>query len=488
MRILLGASELFPYSKTGGLSDMVGALAKWLAKAGHKVGVVTPLYRGIAEQFPAIKPFPYQLDLPLGTRTVSAQVRVLEAAPRLTIYFIDVPEFYDRSAPYQDNGVDYPDNAERFIYFAKCVAHLGRYLPWKPELLHVHDWQVGLVPTFLLDYRLRESGGNQPRTCFTIHNLAFQGTFPRAKYPLTNLPWDYFQPAGLEFYGSLNCLKAGILHADQITTVSARYAREITTEEFGCGLDGALRARAGSLLGILNGVDYEEWNTDENSYLKHPYTLRDLTGKAAEKAALQAEMALPVRAAVPLFGSVTRLTDQKGVDLQLSALEEMLAKKIQFVLLGSGARPFEAAFRDLQKRFPEQVSVRIGFDQGLSHRIEAGCDFFLMPSRFEPCGLNQMYSLRYGTIPIVRRTGGLDDSVVDAADAADATEAAARANGIKFSDCSAPALVQAMRKALAVYEEAAVLRQFRANAMTADFSWAGTARRYAEVYRQILAR
>lgn len=480
MRILLGTSELFPYSKTGGLADMVGALAKWLAKAGHQVGVVTPLYRGIQERFPEIVPFKYELTLPLGARMVSARVRVLEVTPKLTVYFIDVPEFFDRVAPYQEDGVDFPDNAERFIFFAKCVAHLARHLPWKPQLVHVHDWQAGLAPTFLREYALRERGGNRPRTCFTIHNLAFQGTFPAADFSLTNLGREYFQPAGVEFYGRLNCMKAGIVHADLLTTVSARYAREITTEELGCGLDGALRARVGALVGILNGVDYEEWNTAENPFIKHPYSVRELAGKAAEKADLQLEMGLPVRADAPLFGSVTRLTDQKGVDIQLGALEEMLARDIQFVLLGSGSREFELAYRDLQARFPQQVAARIGFNQGLSHRIEAGCDFFLMPSRFEPCGLNQMYSLRYGTIPIVRRTGGLDDSVVDA------TDDAARANGIKFTEYTAAALAKAIRKALAVYADAGALRHFRVNGMTADFSWAGTANRYGQLYQQIL--
>lgn len=482
MRILLGTSELHPFSKTGGLADMVGALGKWLAKAGHTVGVVTPLYRGIQERFKEMQPFDYELTLPLGARMVSARVWLLELNGRLRIYFIDVPEFFDRAAPYQENGVDYPDNAERFIYFSKCVAHLARYLDWSPQVVHLHDWQTGLVPAFLMDYRMRTSGGNHPRTCYTIHNLAFHGSFPAADYALTNLPWDYFQPAGVEFYGRLNSMKAGIFHADLITTVSSRYAREIMTEEFGCGLDGVLRARADSLVGILNGVDYEEWNTDKNPFLKHPYTVKNLTGKTATKADLQREMGLPVRPATPLFGSVTRLTDQKGVDIQLGALEEMLTRDIQFVLLGSGSRVFESAYRDLQARFPEKVAAQIGFNHGLSHRIEAGCDFFLMPSRFEPCGLNQMYSLRYGTIPVVRRTGGLDDSVIDA------TDDAAKANGIKFTEYGAGPLSKAVRKAVALYEDAAALQHFRVNAMTADFSWAGTAKKYAEVYRRILER
>ena len=277
-------------------------------------------------------------------------------------------------------------------------------------------------------------------------------------------------------------MKAGIFYADLLTTVSPSYAGEITTEESGCGLEGVLRARANSLVGILNGVDYEEWNTEKNPYLRHPFSLRKLAGKAAEKNELQLKMGLPARATTPLFASVTRLAQQKGVDITLAALEEMLAHDIQFVLLGSGDPPFEAAFRDLQARFPEKVAARIGFNQGLSHRIEAGADFFLMPSRYEPCGLNQMYSLRYGTIPIVRRTGGLDDSVIDATDDAEA------ANGIKFTDLSTAALAKAIRKALALFEDASAMQHFRANAMNADFAWTATAKRYAEVYRNLLNR
>ena len=324
--------------------------------------------------------------------------------------------------------------------------------------------------------------GTAPRTCLTIHNLAYQGIFPRAEFTLTNLPPDYFNPDGVEFYGQMNCLKAGIAYADVITTVSPRYAREITTPEFGCGLDGLLRQRQSDLFGILNGVDYEEWNTTHNPYLPHPYSADHLTGKTANKLELQKELGLPANAHIPLFGSITRLADQKGVDIQLGALEEMLSANMQFVLLGSGAPVFEQGYRDLAQRYPTKVAVRIGFDQGLSHRIEAGCDFFLMPSRFEPCGLNQMYSLRYGTIPIVRITGGLDDTVIDIA------EDPERANGIKFTEYSTRALAKGIRKALALYGEPELLRHYRINGMKADFSWEKTARQYRRVYESLLTQ
>lgn len=481
MKILLASSEVHPYSKTGGLGDMIGAMGKALARAGHQVGVVTPLYSGILEQFPGIRRVDWNFDLPLGARRVQAELWTLEPAERLTIYFIHQPAFYDRASLYQENGAAYSDNAERFIFFSKCVVHLARYLPWQPEIVHVNDWQVALVP-LLMRHESRAAGwGKPPPVCMTIHNLAYQGVFPRAAYDLTNLPLDYFYPEGAEYHGFLNCLKGGIAFADVITTVSPRYAREITTEEFGHGLDGLLRKRQARLFGILNGVDYEEWNTTHNPFLKHPYSVSRMAGKKANKLDLQGELGLPPNSSLPLFGTITRLADQKGMDIELGALEEMLSADIQFVLLGSGAPTYERAFQNLAIRHPAKVAVRIGYDQGLSHRIEAGCDFFLMPSRFEPCGLNQMYGLRYGTIPIVRTTGGLDDSVVDA------TQGLNRADGIKFAEYSAPALAKAMRKALAIYSHPNLLQRYRRNAMKADFSWEHTVAEYMKVYQMAKA-
>ena len=477
MKLLLAASELHPFSKSGGLADMVGALAKSLAALGHQVGVVTPLYRGIREKFPDLRQFDWHLDLPLGARRVQGGVFILEPAENLTIYFIDQPHFYDRAGLYTGDW-DWTENAGRFLFLAKATANLARYLPWQPELVHVHDWQVALVPLLIQDQAARDGWHNAPRTCLTIHNLAYQGNFPASTYALTNLPPTYYHPEGAECYAQLNCLKAGLEYSDVLTTVSPRYAREITTEPYGCGLDGVLRRRQHVLTGILNGVDYEEWNTMENGHLVHRYSIEELRGKAGNKAALQNEMGLPAAPDVPLFASVTRLADQKGVDLQLAALQEMLAAKLQFVLLGSGDPGFEKAYRELQLRHPSQVALRLGFDQGLSHRIEAGADFFLMPSRFEPCGLNQMYSQRYGTIPIVRRTGGLDDSVTDLTDDEE------RADGIKFSECSARALARAMRKALVLYENPELLARYRSNAMRADFSWERTCAEYLRVFEQ----
>jgi starch synthase len=476
MKILLASSEVHPFSKTGGLADMVGALGKALARTGHEVRIVTPLYRRVREKFPALRQVDWQFNLPLGAKWEQGGLWSLELEKGLTVYFVEHPGFYDRPGIYIENNVGYADNAERFIFFSKCVAHLARFWSWQADVIHVHDWQVGLVPAFILHQKRAEGWGNPPPTCLTIHNLAYQGTFPAAAFTLTNLPQYFFNLEGAEFYGQLNCLKAGIVFANAITTVSPRYAREITTESLGCGLDDRLRQRRKQLFGILNGVDYGEWNTTKNSFLPHPYSVTKMAGKEANKLALQKELGLPERKDVPLFGTISRLAEQKGVDIELGALEEMLSADIQFVVLGSGSPAFEKGYQKLSQRFPRKAVVQLGYNEGLAHHIEAACDFFLMPSQFEPCGLNQMYSLRYGTLPIVRATGGLDDSVIDY------TQDTMRANGIKFQQYSARALSKAMRKALALYGQPQLFRKFQKNAMRADFSWEQTVDQYLKVY------
>jgi len=482
MRILLASSEVHPFSKTGGLADMVGAMGKALAHAGHDTRIVTPLYRGIREKYPQIQRVDWWFDLPLGARRVQAELWSLEMDNGPLVYFIHQPDFYQRAGLYQENDFSYADNAERFIFFSKCVAQLARYLPWRPDVVHTNDWQTGLVPALILQQRRAEGWGNPPPTCLTIHNLAYQGIFPPGAFALTNLPGEFFTPDTAEFYGQLNCLKAGIAFADAITTVSPRYAREIMTEGFGCALDGLLRQRQGRLFGILNGVDHEDWSPATDRFLPQTYSARRLAGKAVCKRALQREVDLPESADTPLFGTISRLAEQKGVDIQLGALLEMLSADIQFVQLGSGSSAYERGYYELARRFPDKVAVRVGYDEGLAHRIEAGCDFYLMPSRYEPSGLNQMYSLCYGTVPIVRAVGGLDDSVIDY------SQDAARANGIKFHEYSSRALSKAIRKALALYQYPDLLQHFRRNAMKSDFSWEQTVDEYLKVYATINAQ
>lgn len=491
MRILHATSELAPYSKSGGLADMVAGLAKALAHAGHQVGIVTPFYPTVRAAVRRLEPLDWLMALPLGADTVHATVWVDRREENLTVYFVDQPAFYNRPGLYgerqlragQPVAVDYPDNDRRFVFFSKAVAHLARYLPWKPELLHLHDWQTGLVPLLVRDQASRWQDGwaQPPPTLLGLHNLGYQGVFWPASYALTNLPWSYFNSEGAEFNGGYNSLKTGLVFADRIVAVSPTYAREIQRPERGCGLDGVIRARQTALTGILNGVDYDDWNTEHNPHLAAPYSARDLAGKAVNKAALQAKLGLPVRPKAPLFACITRLDpEQKGVELLHAALVEMLARDLQFVLLGNGQPAWEKAFSELESRYPAQVAVEARFDVALSHLIEAGADFLLMPSRYEPCGLNQLYSLRYGTVPVVRATGGLADSVVDI------TEHPDLANGIKFLDYSTAALAKAIRKALALYREPELLDHYRLNGMEADFSWSRSAEQYAALYRRLV--
>jgi len=477
VRILLASSEVHPYSKTGGLADMVASLGKGLSGRGHDISIVTPLHRGIADTFLNLRREPGDLTIPLRNRRVRAEVWSRRVGPKERLFFVGQPDYFDRPALYTQNGCDYPDNAERFIFLSKAIAAFALAAQPGFDILHVHDWQTALVPLLLKHERERAGRGNGTRTVLTIHNLAYQGIFPAANFEFTGLPSAWFNMETSEFYGRFNTLKAGIATADLITTVSPRYAREITTPEFGCGLEGLLRARQNVLHGILNGVDYDEWTTSGNPFLSAGYTIRNLDGKTANKLALQKELGLDIAPDQPLFGSVTRLVEQKGVDLILGALEEMIDDRLQFVMVGSGHPDYERAFKALAGRYPGKVAVRIGYDNRLSHRIEAASDFYLMPSRFEPCGLNQLYSLRYGAIPIVRAVGGLDDSVVDLNESEDL------ADGIKFTEASVPAVSHAMRKALALYESPILLEHFRLNGMAADFSCSETARRYEELYR-----
>ena len=476
MNVLLASSEVHPFSKTGGLADMVGALGKALARAGHEARIVTPLYRGVRERFPQMRRVDWYFDLPLGDRRVQASLWSLEIERGLWVYFVEQPGFFDRAALYHEHNVSYSDNPDRFIFLSKCVAHLARYLPWRPEMVHVHDWQTALVPALMLQQHRVEGWGSPPSTCLTIHNLAYQGTFPPGTFALTNLPTNFFTLDGMEYYGHLNCLKGGIVYADVITTVSPRYAREITTEAFGYGLDGLLRRRQKQLLGILNGVDYDEWDPAHDVFLTQPYSVKRLAGKAACKRALQQELGLPASTGAPLFGTISRLAEQKGVDIQLGALEEMLNADMQFVLLGSGASNYERGYAELARRFPSKTAIRVDYDEALAHRIEAACDFYVMPSRYEPSGLNQMYSLRYGAVPIVRATGGLDDSVIDF------TEDPKLVCGIKFFEYSARALAKAIRKALALYQQPELLLQYRCNAMKTVFPWDRAVREYLKAY------
>jgi starch synthase len=461
---------------------MVGALGQALARAGHRVHVVTPLYRGIRQKHPAIRPARWKFDLNLDGTLIEGEFWRLDPEPELTLWFVDQPGFYDRPGIYHERLVDYPDNAARFAFFSRAAALLARHLPEPPQIVHAHDWQTGLLPLIVRHGAVAGGWSFVPKTVLTIHNLAYQGWFPPDQWALTGIPPEWFHLESALHHGYLNFLKCGLALADALTTVSPTYAREICTPEYGCGLDGLLRRREYELTGILNGVDYGEWNTTHNPALPYPFDDTNLEGKRGNKQALQEEMGLPEDPTAPLFTNITRLVEQKGADLLLAALHTLASsgEHFQFTLLGSGDPALEDGYRALAAQFPDRVATRIGFDPHLAHRLEAGADFYVMPSRFEPCGLNQLYSLRYGTIPIVRATGGLQDSVVDPRDNP------ARPTGIKFHDANATALLNALHKALVLYRNPELTDQFRRNGMRTDFSWTRQATEYVDLYQEVL--
>jgi len=416
----------------------------------------------------------------ISSRMVTAEVCQFENAAGVRIYLIKADQYFARPNLYGTAAGDYLDNAERFAFLSRAVVALLYHLG-PPDVLHAHDWQTALVPAFLRADSGRYPGLESVRTVFTVHNMGYQGLFWHHDWHLLNLDWRFFTPDYLEFYGKINYLKGGLVWADAITTVSPTYAQEIQTPEFGYGLDGVLRARRAALSGILNGVDYDEWSPERDRFIAARYSADDLKGKAACKADLQATVGLPADAKVPVFGIVSRLADQKGFDLLAAIAPELLQKRLQVVILGSGDTRYQSLFGALAKRFPKRFKVSFTFDEALAHKIEAGSDIFLMPSRYEPCGLNQIYSLRYGTIPIVRATGGLEDTIVDV----DATKE--DGTGFKFTPYTPAALLSCIERALRAYRARTAWTRLIRNAMRMDFSWDRSAQAYAELYRRVSA-
>ena len=480
MKVLIGCSEMQPFSKTGGLADVTAALGKYLGAAGVRVGVVTPLYRGILEAHRSIRQTERVVTVRLSSQKESGRIYECEPSKNLTIYFVDHQRFFQRGGIYGERNVDYSDNAERFLFFNKVLLELSRRIPWRPDIVHVHDWPAAMLPALLKNEAQKGNYSAPPKTLFTIHNLAYQGLFPSHWLSLTNLPSEYFTPSGMEFYGQLSFLKAGIVYADHLSTVSPSYAEEILSEEFGCGLQGVLSERRDRLSGILNGVDYAEWNTANNPHLEHSYSLENMQGKAAEKKRLQRDLGFAVDTQVPLFGIISRLVEQKGITLLAEALRQGLRSPMQFVLLGSGEPDLERMMQELARQFPAQAGIKIGYDTVWAHRIEAACDFYLMPSRFEPCGLNQLYSQRYGTIPIVHAVGGLRDSVQDE------SEGASQATGVKFAEFTIDALLEAICRATKIFQKTELFCAYRRRAMSRDFSWKRATKAYLNLYQKIL--
>ena len=476
LRLLLISSEVEPFAKTGGLADVAGALPQALATLGHDVRVLMPKYRGV-ERHGTLRTAVPRVRVPVGDRTTEGALLEGRLGHAVPVYFLAHDHYYDRPALYGTGQGDYLDNCERFIFFCRGALEALRALGWTPHVIHANDWQSGLVPVYLETLYKDDPALGEVGTLFTIHNLAYQGVFWHFDMPLTGLGWDLFTPAGLEFYGKLNFLKGGLVFADVLNTVSKTYAQEIQTAEFGCGLEGVLQYRRADLHGVVNGIDVAAWDPATDRDLTKPYSAEDLAGKAACKQALAQELGIDADGA-PIIGIVSRLAAQKGLDLVLAALPELVDAGFALALLGAGEPGLETAFGQAARASRGRIAIRTGFDGALARRIYAGADMFLMPSRYEPCGLGQMISMRYGTIPIVRRTGGLADTVVEA------RPARRTGTGFGFAEPTARALLEAATRALAAYREPALWRQLQRNAMAQDFSWPASAREYVALYRK----
>jgi len=482
-KILFSSSEVHPLIKTGGLADVSGSLPIALRQQGHDIRIIMPAYRKCLEQLDKI----YTIAT-LKLDGFHLPIEILQSTlpdSDVTLWLVHSPQHFDREGgPYSSaSGEDWQDNAARFTLFSRAVAVLAMNqagLDWQPDILHCNDWQTGLAPALIADLP------NRPATVFTIHNLAYQGLFSREIFDALDLPEKFWQSDGLEFYGLLSLIKGGLIYADHITTVSPTYGQEICNYQFGYGLEGllSLRAKQGRLSGILNGIDTNDWNPETDSYLAKTYSIKNIRNKSLNKSSLQQYFALPEKENVMLMGLISRLVSQKGIDLTLDAVTKLLESgaNIQLACLGSGSADYEQDLRILRARFPDKVGIDIGYNEALAHQIEAGADVFLMPSRFEPCGLNQLYSLRYGTLPIVRNTGGLADTVIDATEDNRKNETA---TGFKFDPSTAEALQETINRALDLFQRPRIWRKIMVTAMEQNYSWEQSANTYLRLYESL---
>jgi starch synthase len=476
MHIAFAASECVPFSKTGGLADVVGALPSALAALGHEVTVFLPRYRQtkLSDSKTAIR----SLTIPFDDRYRFCSVLDGGTRAGVRFYFIDYPPFFDRDALYGTPSGDYPDNAERFALFSRAVLEASKILG-VPDAFHCHDWQSALVPILLRTGYSEDPVFHNVPVVFTIHNMGYQGLFPPDTLPLLMLPWDLFTISKLEFYGRVNFLKGALVFSDFVTTVSKKYSQEIQTAEYGFGLEGVLRGRAASVTGILNGVDYAEWSPENDKFAAAKYSPEDLSGKAQCKKDLLAAFGVPAAAAeVPVIGIVSRFAAQKGFDLISQIADRLVREDLIIVALGTGDAEYEELFRNLNRQYPQKFAVKVAYDNAVAHKIEAGADMFLMPSRYEPCGLNQIYSLKYGTVPVVRATGGLDDTIEPW------DPRTRKGTGFKFTEYSGEALLATIRSALAAYKDREGWQALMRNGMGKDFSWLSSAKEYVRIYER----
>jgi starch synthase len=476
MHIAFAASECVPFSKTGGLADVVGALPRALAALGHKVTVYLPKYK--RTKLPEAKIVLRSVTIPFDDRYRFCAVLDGGVQDGVRYYFVDYPPFFDRDELY-GKPVDYVDNAERFALYSRALLEAAKILD-VPDVFHCHDWQSALVPLLLRSIYAEDPVFAGVPVVFTIHNIGYQGLFPPDILALLQLPWELFTISKLEFFGKVNFLKGALVFSDFITTVSRKYSQEIQSSEYGFGLEGVLKARSATVTGILNGVDYQEWSPETDNHIVARYSAGDLGGKRADKKDLLAAFGLAdVDMETPVIGIVSRFAAQKGFDLLAQVADRLAREGMIIVALGTGDKDYEDLFRRLSKQFPRKIALKIAYDDVLAHKIEAGADMFLMPSRYEPCGLNQIYSLKYGTVPVVRATGGLDDTI----EPWDAKSG--RGTGFKFSDYTGDALLAAMRSALTAFKDQAGWQTLMRNGMSKDFSWNASAKEYVKIYERV---
>jgi starch synthase len=497
VKILFATTEAVPFAKTGGLGDVCGSLPQELAKLGHEPVVILPAFRQAKQSGRPIEPTGVTFEVPIGRKLVGGTFLRSslpgEGGPDVPVYLVEHDAYYDRPELYTERGKDYKDNCERFVFFARAVLEAIKKLDLGTELVHAHDWTSALVPAYLKTNLRGVPPYDSLVSLFTIHNIAYQGSFWHWDMELTGIDWKYFNWRQMEFYGNLNFLKSGIAFADLITTVSPRYAQEIQAPALSYGLDGILTDRRSDLYGIINGVDYNVWNPTSDPFLHTPEFAGQnygeynfAAGKFACKRALQQEFNLPQVEGQPLVAMVGRLADQKGFDLVADVISQWAASSpVQWVILGTGEPRYHDLLTQLAQRYPDRVAVRLDFSNALAHRIEAGADIFLMPSRYEPCGLNQLYSLKYGTVPVVHATGGLADTITNLTDE---TLAAGTANGFSFDNYTSVALAQSLERACQTYFNRPVWEQLVRTGMTQDWSWANSAREYSRLYELAVSR
>ncbi len=482
LKVLMASSEIMPFAKTGGLADVTGSLPLALEHLGHEVKLIMPYYQMVKKSKTKIEDTKIVVNIEIADKVIKAKILQTKVGKNVTVYFVDNENYYDRPELYKTSQGDYSDNAERFIFFSKAIVETLKQINYQPDIIHCNDWQTGLVPVLLKVNEKDNPFFSKTSTVFTIHNLNYQGLFWHLDMPLTNLPWDVFNPEGIEFYGKINLMKAGIVYSEVVNTVSKQYSKEILTPKFGCGLEGVLKNREDDLYGILNGVDYNEWSPEKDKYIKTKFSASDLSGKEACREDLLSAFGLKSQKNKPIISVISRLDDQKGFKLIAEQIDNIFKMDIYFILLGTGKSEYEKLFLDIAKKYPQKAGIKIGFDEALAHKIEAGSDFFLMPSDYEPCGLNQMYSMKYGTIPIVSSVGGLDDTVKNY------SPKTGKGNGFKFKNYTSSAMLTKIKEAIEIYNSNKDFKKLLSNAMGEDFSWDKSAKEYEKLYIKYMAK